>query len=472
MLTPDQHELITAIARACRIADGRALLVGGCVRDALMARPVKDIDVEVFGIQPDALRSVLQQFGQVDCVGAAFGVYKVAGLDVSIPRRDSKSGHGHKGFTITGDPWMSIGDAARRRDFTMNAVSFEPLTGTFIDPTGKGLDDIQARVLRVVDPLRFGDDSLRVLRAMQFVARFGLMVDADSVRLMQRIDCHDLPAERVWVEFDKLLRAPSPSDGLAFLRDMTWTHGGLTLFPELDALIGCQQDPNWHPEGDVWTHTLQVVDQARTLIDTVSPPLSRAEDTTIMLAALCHDFGKPATTAFLDGRWRAQGHEGAGIEPTLRFLERLNVQTMDGYDVRSQVLALVKYHLLPFEWFDAKPHASAFRRLARKVDLLMLARVAEADKLGRQSPKTAFGGRRDTASIDWFIERINELDLEFGGPEPILLGRHLIQLGLMPGPAFTPILHAVFEQQLDGTVSTLDEAIAAAQQIIAPLPTE
>jgi tRNA nucleotidyltransferase (CCA-adding enzyme) len=457
-LTRDQFALLTDVARAMQAAGGRALLVGGCVRDALLHLPLKDIDVEVFGIEPERLRGLLESFGQVDCVGAAFGVYKVAGLDVSIPRRDSKAGHGHKGFVIQGDPSMSITDAARRRDFTMNAVSFDPLTGIFIDPTGYGMDDIQSRTLRVVDPLRFGDDSLRVLRAMQFIARFDLMLDMPTAVCMAAIPLHDLPAERVWGEFDKLLRSPSPSLGLDFAQKVGIVE---KLWPELDALIGVQQDPGWHPEGDVWTHTLQVIDAARALLDDTAQVETRALDTTVMLAALCHDFGKPATTAFLDGRWRAHGHEAAGVEPTRTFLERLNVQSIDGYDVRGQVLALVEHHLLPLEWFRDPPRSSAFRRLSRKCDLLLLARVAEADISGR-FPKVV-----DTAPIEWFIDRVRTLDLKPGGPEPILLGRHLIQLGLTPGPSFTPILKAVFDLQLDGTVTTLNEAMAAAARIIA-----
>ena len=160
-----------ALARAVRDAGGRALIVGGWVRDRLLGIDAKDLDIEVFGIAPERLKDLVAAFGRVDTVGEAFTVYKVAGLDVSLPRRESKTGKGHKGFRVEGDPSLSFDDAARRRDFTINAISFDPLTGEFIDPF-HGREDLDARLLRIVDRTTFADDSLRVLRALQFAARF------------------------------------------------------------------------------------------------------------------------------------------------------------------------------------------------------------------------------------------------------------------------------------------------------------
>jgi tRNA nucleotidyltransferase (CCA-adding enzyme) len=450
------------LALTVQAAGGRLLVVGGAVRDHLMtqifggdATNPKDVDCEVFGVPADALLDLLHNNLPPGCdvnvVGASFGVFKVRTatgreFDVSIPRRDSKSGVGHKGFTVTGDPDMSVEDAARRRDFTMNAVSFDPLTGEFLDPF-HGRRDIERKVLRVVDLERFGDDSLRVLRAVQFAARFDFMLDEESWNLCRDINLSDLPAERVWVEMDKLLRSPKPSVGLQLAMELDVVE---RLWPELQALHGVPQDPEWHPEGDVWTHTLLVVDAARLFLD--KNPLSPELDTTVMLAALCHDLGKPATTAFMDGRWRSLGHEQAGVEPSRSLLTRLNVNTVNGYDVRKQVLALVDQHLRPFEFYKLDPGDTSFRRLARKVDLNLLARVAEADDAGRY-PKLP-----DPVRIAWFRDRVSALDLTDGAPKPILLGRHLLDLGMTPGPEFGRILKAVYEQQLEGVVTTLPQA--------------
>src|SRR5690242_4333205 len=169
-----------AVALAVRASGGRALIVGGWVRDRLM-RPESDatnIDLEVFGLASDGLPRLLESFGRVEAVGESFQVYKLGDLDVSLPRRDSKAGRGHKGFIVVGDPDMSIEEAARRRDFTVNAISWDPLTDEYFDPFG-GRDDIARRVLRMVDAATFADDSLRVLRAVQFAARLGFQLDEE-----------------------------------------------------------------------------------------------------------------------------------------------------------------------------------------------------------------------------------------------------------------------------------------------------
>jgi tRNA nucleotidyltransferase (CCA-adding enzyme) len=230
------------------------------------------------------------------------------------------------------------------------------------------------------------------------------------------------------------------------------------LFPELHALVGCPQEPEWHPEGDVWVHTLQVIDQARKRVD----DLPRAQQLAIMLGAVCHDFGKPATTALMDGRIRSHDHEEQGVAPASVFLDRLNIHSIDGYDVRRQVEGLVAQHLKPGAWFKVRDEVGdgAFRRLAQKVDLELLARVAKADCLGREP------GHFDCSAMDWFLDRARQLGVEHRAPGPILLGRHLLEIGLTPGPRVGEILKAVYEQQLDGTVTTLDDAMTAARAIL------
>lgn len=439
------------LAHAVRDAGGRALVVGGVVRDRLLGLDSKDVDVEVFGIAEHRLPAVLAGFGRVEPVGQSFPVYKVGPLDVALPRRESKTGRGHKGFTVVGDPTMTFAEAARRRDFTINAIGFDPLSEEHLDPFG-GQADLSARRLRVVDPERFADDSLRVLRALQFVARFDLRVDADTRALLSRIPLDDLPPERVWGEVEKLLvRAPVPSRGLQLALEI----GAVgRLFPELAALAGCPQEPEWHPEGDVWIHTLMVVDQARTRID----DLDRSGRVAVMLGALCHDLGKPATTAVIDGRIRSLGHEEAGVAPATALLDRLNVHSIDNVDVRRDVLAITAHHLNPGAWFKVRDKVGdgAFRRMAQKVNMEWLARVAKSDCLGRT-------GQFDCTAMDWFLERARALGVEHAPARPILLGRHLIELGVAPGPAMGTLLKDVYERQLDGEVTTLDEAIAVAR---------
>ena len=447
--------LVREIAEAAAAAGGRALIVGGWVRDTLLGLPAKDADLEVFGLAADAVRRLLSRFGAVNAVGESFTVFKVGGLDVSLPRRDSKTGRGHRGFTVQGDPSMSIEEAARRRDFTVNAISYDPLTAEYLDPFG-GRGDLLRRTLRAVDPSIFAEDSLRVLRAVQFAARFEFQLDPSTHRLCASIDLGDLPAERIWGELEKLLlHARRPSTGFRLALELGVID---QLFPELRALVNCPQEPEWHPEGDVWIHTLMVIDEARSRID----DLDRARQLTVMLGAVCHDLGKPPTTAVIDGRIRSMDHEQAGVEPAAQLLGRLNVHSVNGYDVRGQVLGVVAHHLKPLAFFKAAAPVSdgAFRRLAAKVDLEMLARVAEADCRGR-------GGQFDCSGIGWFLERARALGVEHAAPAPLLLGRHLLDLGVPPGPRMGIILRQVYEQQLDGRIVTIDDGIAAARDILA-----
>jgi tRNA nucleotidyltransferase (CCA-adding enzyme) len=441
------------IARAVNQAGGRALIVGGWVRDRLLGRDSKDIDIEVFGLPADRLRSLLEALGRVEAVGESFQVFKTGEIDVSLPRRESKARRGHRGFDVTGDPSMTVADAARRRDFTVNAIAWEPLGDEYLDPFD-GRTDLARRVLRAVDPATFPEDSLRVLRAVQFAARFDFELDEPTRVLCRSIPLDDLAAERIWGEIEKLLFAPRPSRGFALALDL----GVIAqLLPELGALVGCQQEPEWHPEGDVWVHTLQVVDQARLLVD----DLPRPQQIAVMLGAVCHDLGKPATTAVIDGRIRSMDHEEQGVAPAASLLDRIRVQSIDGYDVRAQVLGMVAQHLKPGMWFKVREEVGdgAFRRLAQKVDLELLARVAKADCRGRAP------GAFDCDAMDWFLARARGLGVEHRPPAPILLGRHLLALGVRPGRRVGEILKAVYEQQLDGTIATLDDAIEAAKRI-------
>jgi tRNA nucleotidyltransferase (CCA-adding enzyme) len=211
---------------------------------------------------------------------------------------------------------------------------------------------------------------------------------------------------------------------------------------------------------------MMVADEARKLIDR----LPYEKQVTVMLAAIAHDFGKPPTTKFFDGRWRSHSHDEAGVEPTISFLDRLGIFTLNGYNVRDQVVQLVRYHLKPGEFYkvDSKNPVGdgAFRRLARKVEPDLLYRVAKADSLGRNPdwlpPERRFG----SDAQEWFIKKVRDLGIENKPPEPILLGRHLIEMGLQPSPEFKKILDAVYEMQLDGKVRDIDTAMDAARELI------
>jgi tRNA nucleotidyltransferase (CCA-adding enzyme) len=279
-------------------------------------------------------------------------------------------------------------------------------------------------------------------------------VDEATRDLCRAIPLDDLPAERIWGEIEKLLlKAARPSLGFALALDLGVID---RVLPEMRPLVGCEQEPEWHPEGDVWIHTLMVIDEARQ----ANGDLSRPRLIAIMLGAVCHDLGKPATTAFVDGRIRSLDHEQAGVEPTEALLDRLNVHTIDGFDVRRQVVGLVAQHLKP-GMFHKAPNVGdgAFRRLAQKVDLELLARLARADCLGRT-------GSFDCSAMDWFLDRARALGVEHQPPPPLLLGRHLLELGLSPGPRVGEILKHVYEKQLDGLIATVEDGVEEARLIL------
>ena len=455
---------VIELCRTVKEAGGRALLVGGWGRDFARGVESVDYDGEVYGVEAGELRALLDKQGKVDAVGEAFTVYKVRlrdgkgsfVADVSLPRRESKTGRGHRGFVVEGDPHMSFAEAARRRDFTINSMMYDPLLDEYIDVYG-GREDLARKIIRVVDPATFVEDSLRVLRAMQFAARFEFTIDTATVELCRSIDLGDLPAERIWAEVEKWLLAGRPSIGLHTARELGITE---KLWPEIHALSGCPQDPAIHPEGDVFIHTGMVLDEARKLID----DLPRPKQIAVMLGALCHDFGKPTTTKVEAGKVNAKDHEPASVALTERFLDRLRLFTFDNYDVRRQTLALVEHHAVPHRWGKANSAGQSasngeFRRLALRVEPDLLYRIALADCLGR-------AGDFKPEFEDWFIRRVRELGIEERAPEPLLLGRHVLALGLQPGKRIGEITRAVYELQLDGEVTTLDEAIAAAKKLV------
>jgi tRNA nucleotidyltransferase (CCA-adding enzyme) len=438
---------VCELARLVQQAGGRALLVGGCVRDAALGLPSKDVDIEVFGLQPEVLERLPRERFRVEAVGKAFGVLMLKGLpiDVSVPRMEHKQGQGHKGFLIESAPDLSFQEAASRRDFRINAMGFDPLTHTLEDPFD-GMGDIAQGRLRHVGPA-FVEDPLRVLRGMQFAARFGFTVASETVALCRQITPEGLPPERQFEEWAKLiLQGQKPSIGLEFLRQSGW----LGAYAELAALVGCPQEPCWHPEGDAWTHTCHVMDAfARQRV------ADDWEDLVVGFACLCHDIGKPVTTLRdAEGVLRSLGHDVAGVPITEAFLGRLSRHKA----LFEAVLPLVETHMRPAELYKCRASDAAIRRLARKVRIDRLVRVASADMAGRP-PLPA-----DFPAAAWLMERAQALALKDAAPKPILKGRHLIALGLRPGKEFGQLLKTAFEAQLDGAFDDEAGAIAYAQE--------
>ena len=453
---PGRHRPFPVSPRLRRLLDailaagGRPVVVGGSIRDHLLGLPEKDIDIEVFGLALTDLEQALLPF-EVHAVGRSFGVLKVnveeggdkEGFDVALPRRESKVGRGHKGFVVESDPSMSFADAAGRRDFTLNAIGLDVAAGpdSWLDPH-EGMRDLEAGVLRHVSDA-FDEDPLRVLRAAQFAARFGLAVDETTIDRCGRLQSElpTLAAERTGEELKKLLlKGVWPSLGLQVLRK---TGALVALFPELNALIGCPQEAEWHPEGDVWIHTMMVVDEAARLCR--QRRLDDEERLRVMLGALAHDLGKPGTTEFVDGRIRSRDHEAAGEPPTRALLARMALPP----DLIEDVVALVREHLKPFMlWKDRdKIGDGAIRRLALRVPLQRLVLVAQADHFGRTTDDALV---RDDPAGPWLLAEAARLHVEDQAPRPLLLGRHLQALGLKPGKRFGVLLKEAFDAQLEG----------------------
>ncbi|MFA5353098.1 MAG: HDIG domain-containing metalloprotein [Thermodesulfovibrionales bacterium] len=418
--------LVGLLALAVKCKGGRALIVGGWVRDKVLGALSKDIDVEVYGLNIEALHEVLSTFGGVDEVGRSFGILKLKGhdLDVSVPRRDNKLGVGHRAFSTTFDPGMLVEEAAGRRDFTMNSLAFDPISQEILDPFG-GVQDLKEGRLRMTNPQQFGEDPLRILRAAQFLARFGLSPDQDLVEESRRLvsALSELPAERHFEEWRKLLlKGTKPSKGLRFLREIG------ALPPELQALVGLEQDPTWHPEGDVWEHTLLVVDEASKM---------ESKSLALMFGALLHDVGKANTTVHdSDGHIRSHGHPETGEDFARSFLLRLKAPTK----LIEQVVCLVRNHLAPHAFREAS--AKGFHRLARKLDSLELSMaeleaVARSDHFGRTTPDAL---ARLFPDGEKFLARAQELHIEKKALPDVVRGRDLIARGLVPGPEFHRIL--------------------------------
>jgi tRNA nucleotidyltransferase (CCA-adding enzyme) len=451
------NQYVVKICQAVAAAGGRAMLVGGCVRDRLLGLEAKDIDLEVYHLEPSRLRQILQTVAPVNTVGEHFAVYKLAfyapdpaahttgeqgnlrfEIDVSIPRRESKSGKGHRGFVIQGDPRMSFMEAARRRDFTINAILRDPLTDEIVDPYG-GVADLNRQILRAVAADTFIEDSLRVLRGVQLAARFALKVAPETIELCRSIELTDLPQERIWGEIEKLfLLAGQPSIGLQIALEMEVLK---KLFPQIHALtddrLSAVTANQVLPRENSFERTKMRLDQAAAL----TLPLPKEKRLSVMLAAFCLNLVVPPA---------------GESESVVALLDTLGVHTIAGYDVREQVLALLREQARVREFYFAREQVTPgdFRRLAQRVDMNLLHLLGLADHLA--------GDPCADEAARWFREQTLSLRLENGPPAAILMGRHLLEAGMQPGRQVGETLRRVYELQLDGAVTNLDQALAAA----------
>lgn len=452
-------DAIGEIARAVRDAGGRTWLVGGSVRDWLAGElgpdggeiRAKDADLEIQNLDIGTLTRILSQHFAVDTAGVSFAVLKVTvpgtghQIDVALPRRERAIGEsrGHQDFEIAYDPGLDFVAAAARRDFTIGAMGFDPLTGELLDPYG-GAADLAAGVLRHVSDA-FADDPLRVLRAARFAARFDLRVHPDTAQLCRSLRPYAdaLSVERRFGELTLTLeQASRPGKALHVLDDLAW----IDVFEPVAQLRAVAQSPAWHPEGDVFNHTAAALDFWGTHLRTGDA----RDDLVVSLAVLAHDFGKVSTTRIDEaGVAHARGHEAAGGPVVQSFLE---FHRQPG--LAEEVVPLVTHHLAPLQLVEQGAGPAAWRRLAHSVGRLdRLALVSRADVGGRPPLDPA----ARLVTIDRFVEVAREIGVEHGGPTPLVGGRDLIALGLRPGPQFGLLLRQAYQDQLDGVFSTTEE---------------
>ena len=436
------------IAERVDAAGGKTYYVGGFVRDKLLGIPGGDVDIEVHGIEPARLYSLLEEIGEPITFGRSFGVYSLRGenLDIAMPRRERATGPGHRSFEVDVDPKLGTENAARRRDFTVNALMEDVITGEVIDHFG-GRRDLEEGVIRHIDDESFVEDPLRVLRGAQFAARFEFVIAPETAELCRGIDLSALSKERVEEELRKaLLKADKPSIFFESLREMNQLD---VWFPELKELIGLEQDPIYHPEGDVWVHTMEVIDRAAAYREKASDPFN------FMLLALTHDFGKTVTTEEKDGRIHAYGHEDEGLPLIEKFVKRITNEK----EVMSYLKNMVPLHMRPNVAAYSKPSLKSTNRMfdaaAAPADLIWF---AMADR-----PVVA-GAEEFYGDSEFLFERLRAYEETMA--KPYVGGRDLIEAGYEPGEEFSEILAYAHKLRLAGIdrESALKQVLAYARK--------
>jgi tRNA nucleotidyltransferase (CCA-adding enzyme) len=421
------------------------ILVGGCVRDYFLNIPVKDYDVEIFGIDCfDTIEKSLQKYGSVKLVGKSFGVLTLRvdefDFDFALPRTEKKIGNSHQDFEVTTNAKLSFKQAATRRDFTINSIGYDFFKEEFLDPFN-GINDLKNKTIKHIDDNTFIEDSLRVYRAVGFASRFDFKIEEKTKELCKQIVLNDelkyLPKERIYEELKKLfLKSSKPSIGFELIREI----GILKYFPELEVLINCEQDKEYHPEGDVWIHTMMCLDEMARIIKE-----EKIEDEYrklyLFYAILCHDLGKPFCTQEINGKITSHKHESLGVEPTISFLSKLTNEKK----FIEIICSLVKNHLAPFQLYLAESSLKAIKRLSLKVNIEDLCLVCLADCLGRDIKDK----EKCPKATSWLLKQAKELNIENKAIEPLVQGRDLIELGFKPSKEFKEILQFAFDLQLD-----------------------
>ena len=429
-----QREMIAQIAARVHEWGGRALLVGGCVRDGILGIPCYDIDCEIHGIAPDTLKALLSQFGEIDESGSAYGIYTIkgAGLDFALPRKEKRTGPGHKDFVVTVDPFLSPEEAAKRRDFTVNAIMRDALTGEYVDPFG-GMEDLAKGILRAVPGGQFEEDPLRVLRGAQFAARFHLEPDDDTTEKMRRMPLDQLSGARVWAETKKALAMADEPD--VFFRVLEKADALGHWFPELAALRSAQQNPVYHPEGDAFEHTMMVLNEAAKIRHQMRDPLA------FMLAALTHDLGKAVSTKRNEkGAWASIGHEHTGVPLCEKMLARLGIsKSVIGY-----VQNMCALHMRVHTCYYGKARVSRTNLLFDEaISPLELAYLVVCDSRGTGKPRE----NADTEEA-FIMERLRLYEEAAAKPMPD--AAMLMALGMQPGPKMKAAIKKARELVLCG----------------------
>jgi len=426
-------------------------LIGGAVRDYLLGNNPKDLDFEVFNCSYEKLGNILKLFGKVEWVGKSFGAFKLwidhIDYDFNLPRIERKVSIGYKGFEVDCNSELSLKEAAMRRDFTFNALMCCMSTG-YIHDFFNGISDMNKGIIRCVNKNAFSEDPLRVIRAARFSAKYDWLVDYKTAKLCQEIthEIHTISKERLWAEIVYLIKyAKTPSRFFLFLNLVEC----INMFPELSLLIRLEQNPKWHPEGDVWNHTMMVIDKAKEIAD--EDNLQGEDRIVLLLAALCHDLGKAlCTTTNEEGRIISYGHDKLGEKPTRSFLKLIDCPNK----IIERVVSLVKEHMISI--CNGMISEKRINRLAKRLfpeKISMLNRIVKADT------NPAVHGNGKLVMMNKLIERASSMNLLNDKPTPIVQGRHLIKLGIKPGPEMGKILNDCEEAQLEGKFKTLEEAI-------------
>lgn len=413
-------KLSIEIAREVKAAGGRAMYVGGMVRDGLMEIPCKDIDIEVYGLRPARLKEVLAKLGKVQEYGASFGVYGLmhSAIDIAMPRRERCVGIKHTDFEVSVDPEMSFHDATLRRDLTINAMMRDVLTGELVD-LWHGQEDLKEKIIRHVGDETFPEDALRVFRAAQFTARLDGTVAAETMALCRSMKVDDISHERVFDELCKaLLKAEKPSIFFRVLEEMDHLK---EFFPEVEACVGVRQNPVHHPEGDVFEHTMLVLDCAAALRAHAQWPLG------FMLAALLHDLGKIVATEIQpDGKITAYGHEVQGLELCEKQMRRLTSQAKLIEYVKNMMWLHMRPNILAGGHSKKKKTRQLFDLSVCPEDLILLSKADASGKLDEPY---------DAENEAFLRERLE--DYRKVMEQPMVTGKDLIQAGLKPGPQFS-----------------------------------